>query len=300
MSTFRLLLFATGMLCNIVASAQSSFWNSAHAYLNQPQPGDAPVRFEPPNLNEPGYFVLGRIAFSADGKEFYYGSNNAWFSNEHQHLLYFHFEKGEWKGPLALGDRYSQPTLSIDGKTLYVSADKGIHQLQRKGTGWINSPIFIKRSYILYNFMPTISGRYYVGSNGTWGPRDDYNAWQFAVMPEDLKDTSIQSLGKPLNSPGFNGDFYIAPDESYIIISAKETKDFECELWISFHKPDNTWTEPKSLGPAINEGTAHRFGQYVTPDGKFLFYTKGTSEKDCALYWVRFDSLLQKLKQESL
>jgi len=300
MSLFRVLLLASWLAFNFIASAQAQFWNSSNAYLNQPQPGDTPVPFKPPHLTEPGYFVLGRIAFSADGKEFYYGCNNAWFNDEHQRLNYYRFEKGEWKGPFLLGEHYSQPTFSIDGKTLYVSGNAGMEQMQRTGTGWSTPSTFIKRSYALYNLMPTISGRYYVGSNGTWGTINDYSAWQFAVMPANLADTSIQSLGKPLNSPGFNGDFYIAPDESYIIISAKETKDFECELWISFRKPDNTWTEPKSLGPAINEGMAHRFGQYVTPDGKFLFYTKGTSEKDCALYWVRFDKLLEKLKQESL
>ena len=38
-------------------------------------------------------------------------------------------------------------------------------------------------------------------------------------------------------------------------------------------------------------------GQFkVSPDGKYLFFTKGTSEKDCNFYWVRFDTLLKKLK----
>ncbi len=75
-----------------------------------------------------------------------------------------------------------------------------------------------------------------------------------------------------------------------------ETKDFECELYISFRKSDKTWGDPKSLGSLINKGVAHRWGQYVTPDNKYLFYTQGTSEKDCHIYWVRFDSLLKKLK----
>ncbi len=101
-----------------------------------------------------------------------------------------------------------------------------------------------------------------------------------------------------MNTPAFDGDFYIAPDESYIIISAKETKTYECELWISFKKKNNTWSDPKSLGPLINKGLAHRFGQYVSPDGKYLFYTKGTGEADCNFYWVRFDTLLKRLRTD--
>src|SRR5215469_13089763 len=51
---------------------------------------------------------------------------------------------------------------------------------------------------------------------------------------------SFKSLGRPLNEPGFNGDLYITPDESYMIVSAKETKTYESELYISFRKPDLT------------------------------------------------------------
>jgi hypothetical protein len=99
-----------------------------------------------------------------------------------------------------------------------------------------------------------------------------------------------------LNSNGFNGDFYIAPDESYMIISAKESATFESELYISFRNEENTWSVPVSLGPLINDGTAHRWGAYVSPDRRYLFYTKGTSEKDCSIYWVRFDGLFKKLR----
>lgn len=83
-----------------------------------------------------------------------------------------------------------------------------------------------------------------------------------------------------------------------MIVSAKETKTYECELYISFRKPDSTWTVPVSLGAKINDGLAHRWGQYVTPDGKYLFYTRSTSSKDSAIYWVRFDKPLSKLRQE--
>ena len=115
-----------------------------------------------------------------------------------------------------------------------------------------------------------------------------------------INDTVVRSLGTPVNTPAFDGDFFVARDESYMIISAKETKDFECELWISFRRPDKSWTSPVSLGPLINDGVAHRWGEYVSPDGKYLFYSRGTSPKDCHVYWVRFDRLLRKLRAQSL
>jgi hypothetical protein len=122
----------------------------------------------------------------------------------------------------------------------------------------------------------------------------DASTWDFSILSNT--DTTIRSLGVPLNTPGFDGDFFVAPDESFMIVSTKETKDYQCELYISYRKKDHTWTNPKSLGPLINDGPAHRWGQYVTPDNKYLFYTRGTSEKDCAIYWVRFDDLLDRLR----
>jgi Putative Ig domain len=88
----------------------------------------------------------------------------------------------------------------------------------------------------------------------------------------------------------------VAPDESYIVISAKEHPDYECEIYISYHKKNGTWTNPKSLGPEINNGPAHRWGEYVTPDNKYLFYSYGHGPGDCAIYWVQFDKLLENLK----
>ncbi|MFT3822533.1 MAG: hypothetical protein QM731_01385 [Chitinophagaceae bacterium] len=285
--------------CLLSACTQDNFWISSHAYLDQAPPGEVPQRFTPPHLCDSGYFPIGRIAFSADGKEFYFGSNNEWYSNRHQQLNWFRFVNNRWQGPLLLNHLYGQPTFSIDGKLLYVTDNNGIHQMHRTDTGWSKPEPFLKRSYVLYNYMPVKSGRAYVGSNGTWGQANDAGSWKFAVMPANPLDSSIKNLGAPLNSTGFNGDLYIAPDESYMIISAKETKDYECELWISFRRANDTWTAPLSLGAAINDGLAHRFGQYVTPDGKYLFYIKGTSDKDCWLYWVRFDGLLAKMKQQA-
>ena len=74
----------------------------------------------------------------------------------------------------------------------------------------------------------------------------------------------------------------------------------ECELWISFNKADGKWTAPVTLGPEINNGPAHRWGEYVSPDGKFLFYSWGHGPQDCRIVWVRFDKLLAKLKKQNL
>jgi hypothetical protein len=276
------------------------FHAQAQKYLSQAPPGDTPKMFAPGLLAPKGMFSIDRIAFSPDGREIFYCVNDSWFNNAHLKILYFKYNAGKWNGPFTLNEHYSAPTFSPDGRTLFFTgiADGAVWASHRTATGWIKPAAYIKRNYQVYDFMPTASGYAYVGSNGTWGKSSDYDAWKFARMR--IVDATIINLGAPLNSPGFNGDFFIDRDESYMIISAKEQKDFECELFISFHKKDGKWTVPVSLGPLINNGPAHRFGQYVTPDGKYLFYTHATSEKDCAIYWVRFDNLLGRLKASVL
>jgi hypothetical protein len=290
----------------IYANAQSNFWNTRNAYLGQTPPSDTPELFAPNILiqnNDTG-FALDRVAFSNDGKEFYYCYNTSWFSTKNLKIKYFQFKENAWKGPFVLNEQFQTPTFSIDGNTLYFPGGDSLSailwQSKRTDNGWTNPSIAFRTNYSLYDLAPTKNGNMYVGTSGTWGKPSDYSTYDIAVINVSNQDTVLHNLGAPINNDtAFDGDFFIAPDESYIIISTNETKDFECELYISFHKQDKTWTKPVSLGPLINDGTAHRFGEYVTPDNKYLFYTKGTSEKDCHIYWVRFDLLLKKLKPKN-
>jgi hypothetical protein len=278
---------------------QSVFWDSPEAYLGQPRPSDTPTIFAPGLLTEPGYFnfTTGRIAFSLDGKEVYYAVNTTWYSGANLKLKYFVYDKTAWQGPRLLNAHFSTPTFSPDGSKLFLAGGGKagvVWQSRRTDTGWSAPVEYLHRSYAVYDFMETASGNRYVGSNGTWGKMQDMNAWDFSVLSNT--DTTIRSLGVPLNTAGFDGDFFIAADESFMVVSAKETKDNQCELYMSYRKKDGGWTNPKSLGALINDGPAHRWGEYVTPDNKYLFYTRGTSEKDCAIYWVRFDDLLDRFR----
>jgi len=291
---FLVLLIGLGA-CN---HQSMTFWDSPNAYLGQTLPSDTPKIFAPGLLAEKDALAGDRVAFSHDGKEFYYSHNTKWFDLTNVKTKYFKYENNKWNGPITLNEHYYAPTFSPDGKVLYfIGGGAGeVMQSNRTDSGWSKPVIFIKKSYGLYDFLPTASGNIYAGSNYGRGTVNDWSNYNICSFKFTDTDTIIQNLGTPLNEPGFNGDFFISKDESYIIISAKETKDFECELYISFRKTDNTWTNPKSLGKLINDGIAHRWGQYVTSDNKYLFYTRGNSEKNCFIYWVRFDKLLDSLK----
>jgi len=298
-------ILTASMLASCVLAllqAQESFWDSPDAYLGQVPPSDTPKEFAPGQLADKGAFVMGRVAFSHDGKEFYFTQNDSWRSGDHAKLRVMRYADHRWSKPEVLAEQFLSPTLSMDDNTLYMRKGgmRNVWRSKRNGSSWSEPAPLLVGAFGVYDFMPAASGKFYVGSEPD--PEDVKNGitFAFSVITISNDKPAVKSLGRPLNEPGFNGDLYIAPDESYIIVSAHETKDFESELFISFRKPDLTWTAPVSLGPKINSGLAHRWGQYVTPDGKYLFYSWGTSEKDCGIYWVRFDALLQKLKGDTL
>jgi hypothetical protein len=293
--------FATVVAIGIGASqagAADNFWNSHDAYLGETPPGDTPKVFAPGRLVEKGTFTMGRVAFSRDGREFYYTQSDSWNSGDHAKLLTMRFTGRDWSAPAVVGLEFMSPTLSIDGQTLYMRKGnmKNVWRARRTAAGWTTPEPFLEASIGLYDFMPTASGNLYVGSEADAEDVKHGIKYAYSLLTISGKDVATKSLGRPLNEPGFNGDFFIAPDESYMIVSAKETKDYESELYISFRKADHRWSQPVSLGARINDGLAHRWGQYVTVDGKYLFYSWGTSEKDCAVHWVRFDTLLARLR----
>jgi len=304
----RIPYFLFLVVCCISGQAQSDFWKSRDAYLGQKQPSDTPQIFALDLLAQKDTFAFDRVAFSEDGKEFYYPTSNTWFSDKATKIRYFKYEGGKWNGPFVLNERYYAPTFSIDEQTLYLegrSKEDTLHSViwqsrRTAGGGWTEPSLYFKAGFGLYDFMPTKSGVCYVGSNVNHGNRRDYSTYDICELRMTATDTSVRSLGSAINTPGFDGDFFVARDESYIIVSAKETKDFECELWISFRRKDGGWSPVVSLGPLINNGVAHRWGQYVSPDGKYLFYSTGTSPANCHIVWVRFDRLLQKLKGENM
>lgn len=244
--------------------------------------------------------AIGRVAFSSDGRDFFYSFTRHWFNAQGSGTNLIHFDGRRWLKPRLIAKALTLPTLSIDEKSLYLLGEGNIlWKAAKKKSVWEEPHPYLHLPYDLYNFMPVISGNFYIGTNGTWGKLYDYNKYNFSVLSIERNDTLVKSLGMPLNRPGFNGDFYVRPDESYMIISTNESADFESELYISFRKEDETWTPPISLGEKINMGKAHRFGQYVTPDGKYLFYTSGTNEEDTHIYWLRFDNLLEKLRKQA-
>ena len=76
------------------------------------------------------------------------------------------------------------------------------------------------------------------------------------------------------------------PDESYYIFSSKrnDSKSIN-DLDISFKQETGDWINPLNLGSKINNGFHVRF-PYVSPDGKYLFFTRDNGINRDDLFWI--------------
>ena len=85
-----------------------------------------------------------------------------------------------------------------------------------------------------------------------------------------------ENLGPVINSEEFEFSPFIAPDESYLIVtgSGPDARG-GTDLYISFKVPDGTWTPPLNLGDRINTPT-DEFCPQVSGDGRFLFWNSRT------------------------
>ena len=301
LASYKIWLLALSLVVG-QASAADRFWSGPDAYLGEARPGETPRPFALGRLADPGTNTMGRSAFSRDGREFYFAQNDSWESGKNAKLRMMRFAGGKWSNPVTVAAEAVSPTLSMDEKQLFMRKG-GMKQLwvsQRDGQRWTDATLLLERPQGVYDFMPTLSGRNYAGTEPGENDKARGSTYVISLLNLDSPEPRALSLGAPLNSPGFNGDFFIAPDESYMVLSANVTPSFESEAYIAFRKPDGSWTPPVSLGARINDRPAHRWGYYVPASGDYLFYSLGTKAQDCALQWVRFRETRERLQREAL
>jgi hypothetical protein len=93
-----------------------------------------------------------------------------------------------------------------------------------------------------------------------------------------------------IDTIGTEGDMYVAPDESYMIISLWDHPgnigSSKGDLYITFKKKDGTWTDEINMGEMFNIHCGENCPM-VSPDGKYFFFNRYCEDKDKGdMYWV--------------
>lgn len=244
----------------------ADFMQTSDAYLGQTPPGaeDAPKLF----LKG----ITERIAISPNGKVIYFTEGSS--------TKYYEYTDDEWKGPLLLFDNQVNPGLSGDGHTLYF---EGGWYSTKSDTGWGVPAKLWNTSKTIHYLQVTNAGNYYATSDPIVSSKGDFS--QFIGNGSDVV---VKSLESPINSRDNGVDFFIARDESYIIF-VKKLSPSNGDLYISYKKPDLSWSTPNDLGSIINS-SAWEYGPYVSPDNKYLFFSR---YPDNNTYWVNIENILK-------
>ena len=256
-------------------------------YLAQSLPGNNPVVFQLQSSS--GLRPVERISISSNGKEIYYCEINSWPITVSR-IKCYKYLSNMWQGPFVVFEGFACPGLSINDSTMYMQKDvNGVgctFYSTRTSTGWTTPLKLLSSNLQSHYFQETQLKNYYVASN----PGSNTDICKLMI---NNQDTSIQSLGKPINTANDDNDFFIARDESYLIFFRLASP---YDLRISYHKTNGKWTNPKSFGPNINTNI-YDCCPYVTRDNKYLFFTRGNWPMSTySTYWVKVDNIIDSLK----
>jgi Tol biopolymer transport system component len=254
-------------------------------YLGQDPPGMKGELFAP-GIMSTGLAELNSVFFPG-GKEVIYSIHAGRMKWA---LIMMREENGRWTKPeiATFSGEYGgvDPFVSLDGSTIYFCSnrpkpgrsepedDYDIWYVVRTNAGWsepvnLGPPI----NSDAHEFYPSLTedGTMYFQSRreGGIGASDIYRAELV-----DGKYTEAELLPETINSPGFEGDAFIAPDESYLIVSTRREGDNigQSDLYLSFRDEDGSWSPLKNIGDKINSEGGENC-QILSPCGKYLFYT---------------------------
>lgn len=272
-------------------------------YMGQEEPGTKPRLFAP-NFISTEEQEFGSV-FNTAGTEFYFGVD----VNGKSEIRYSAMEGNQWTIPITLfsHDRYgyNDPFLSNDEKRLYFISkraldgkgalkDVDIWYAEKTTDGWsepINAGMNINTKGNEYYISFTQDGTMFFSSNGHGaieGQEKDFDI--FFSQSIDGKFQKPLALGEAVNTPSYEGDVFVAPDESYLIFCSERDNGFgRGDLYVSFKDTNDQWTKAVNMGSEIN--TLHyEYCPFVTKDGKYLLYT---SNQD--IYWVSTE-VLKRIK----
>jgi hypothetical protein len=83
-----------------------------------------------------------------------------------------------------------------------------------------------------------------------------------------------ERLPAEVNSGRMQFNAFIAPDESYLIVSAAGREDSlgGSDYYVNYRSPEDAWSTPVHLPAPINSEAGEEFSPYVSPDGRVLFF----------------------------
>ena len=292
-------------------------------YLGQKPPGMTPEIFAP-GIVSSEHQEHSSLSISPDGREMWW---SRWrlphdLDKYPQVIMFIKFENGRWSqpkvAPFSGQHRDGGPAFSPNGNKIFFYSrrpleegtdemhDNDIWYVERTQDDWsqpINLGSTVNSPYVEATPNLAANGNLYFTSNRT--QYDDPTGNNDIFVSEFVDGNYIEpkGLGAAINTPYARDSFpFIGPDESYIIFS-RDSRRFDAEgniingdrkLMISFRDENGEWQDAIDMGPHF---ASTRFPS-VSPDGKYLFFTKYTEGSNEDFYWVDAKFIVQMTPSE--
>ena len=269
-------------------------------YFGQESPGLSLKPFIPEIFSVDGIFKFhlhSSIFFTPDGKEVYFTNQD---TSTYRNTIYFMEQiDGVWKNPEIVPFSGSNNDeilwLSPNGRRLYFSSNRstiknkineeeeGLWVVEKSEDGWSEPVRITTPSDLKWN-----DGTIYVSANlgNGIGGNDIYK-----LKYQGKNYSYPQNVGHIINTPWDDYVQCLPKDESFIIYyHFNPTENNKRGLYISFHKNDDSWSEPIYLKTIFN--LSLDFRATLSPSEEFLFIL---NRKD-GIYWID----TQKIKNMNL
>lgn len=258
-------------------------------------PGDTPTVFAPGIVSKTDEHEFG-LSISPDGTEVIWAEAR----DGHNALRLRRFADGAWQEEKTLFaelDRTNfDPFHAHDGERLFfLSREHGemrtsnpdLWVADRTADGYANPrPLGMPPNSLAKEFFVSeaADGTLYFASNRDRKDKD-FDIFRTRPLGEG-------SYGEPelvpgdLNTPWYEADVYVAPDQSYLLVSgARRDGRGKADLYLSTRREDGSFTSAQTFDERIStEG--HEICPYVSPDGRWFFFSR-----DGDVYWMSTKNL---------
>ena len=254
-------------------------------YLGQTPPGRAPAIFAP------GIVSTGLaerdLAITPDGDEIYYSVVAP--GHGVATIMVVRRIAGRWLAPEPASFSGNpahldlEPAISPDGKRLFFLSNRpaspgaepgeDIWVVERTAAGWseprnLGSPVNTPQA----EYFPSVTndGTLYFARREPEGRAE----FIYRSRPVDGRFQEPERLPDQVNAGAARFNAFVAPDESFIILSVVGREDAisPADYSVVFAAPDGGWHEPINLGQPINLPRVLGYSPYVSRDGKFFFF----------------------------